>query len=155
MFWTTSTATLFKVDCGVPVLMPSIGVHEMQWDGTINKVCIFCGYAMKDGICSGCCVMNQGVFLSDTVTVTLSGRLPYATQYILDFQQGDELVIVVQAYGARRDKYTEKHGGLKLIVRKVVGRNIPIAVARVSSEDGVMVLHTTIECTVKLILPEE
>ena len=111
---------------------------------------------MKNGLCIGCCEKTKGVFLSDAATVTLSGRLPDATQYILDFQQGDELVIVAaQAVGTRRDEYTEKNGGLKLFVRKVVGRNIPIAVAAGPSEADAMMLHTTIECTVKLILPED
>jgi len=155
MFWVTSYASLFKVDCGVPVYMPSIGVHHIQWDGVINKVCIYCGYTMKNGICHGGCEKAKGVFLSDAATVTLSGRFPEATEYILDFQQGDELAVVLQSQGTRRDEYTEKNGGMKFFVRKIVRRNIPIAVAVGPSEDDLMFLRTTIECTVKLILPEE
>ena len=155
MFWVTSCATLFKVDCGIPVYLPSIGVYEIQWDGVVNKVCIYCGYIMKNGICSGCCERGEGVFLSDAATITLSGRLPGATEYILDFQQGDVLAIVVQSHGARRDEYTENNGGMRLIVRKIVKRNIPIAVAVGFSEDDLIMLRTTLECTVKLILPEE
>ena len=155
MFWTTGEGTLFKVDCGIPVYMPSIGLDRIQWDGVVNKVCIYCGYAMKNGLCIGCCKKSKGIFLSDSATVTLSGHLPDATQYILDFQQGDELVVVIHLPGTRRDEYTEKNGGMKLIVRKVVGRNIPVAVAITPSEDGLVMLYTTIECTVKLILSEE
>ena len=153
MFWLTGEASLFKVECGVPLHMRSIGV-EIQWDGVVNNVCIYCGYIMKNGICGGCCERGKGVFLSDSATVTLSGMLLDAVPYILDFQQGDVLAIVAQTE-TRRDEYTEKPGGMKLIVRRVIGRNIPVAVARTPLENDAVMLRTTLECTVKLILPEE